>query len=243
MRTIQLKLFNECFAGHTKFFCGSHVRHLWLVYEQIFGKQFNGIFWHLLHFAILIFPYFSIFMFLQMNWSSTGKHSISNASRKLESDQNDNSQRLMLSCIFSLCLGIHLINCCNLFPWRCVECAVHHERNVCEEQHHICVARTSNNRVISSGELYCCLLPQCEALRTCRSGFPFVTKWCCDQDVKVVPSEAFPKSTCDRRSSLKKGGDIVALALRWMRGSPRTDCARTMAYVARTSNNTVISSG
>jgi len=34
------------------------------------------------------------------------------------------------------------------------------------------MARTSNNRVILSGELYCCLLPQCEALRTCHSGFP-----------------------------------------------------------------------
>jgi len=33
------------------------------------------------------------------------------------------------------------------------------------------VARTSNNRVISSGDLYCCLLPRCEALRT----FPIAT--------------------------------------------------------------------
>jgi len=24
-------------------------------------------------------------------------------------------------------------------------------------------------------ELYCCLLPQCEALRTCHSGFPIAT--------------------------------------------------------------------
>jgi len=38
------------------------------------------------------------------------------------------------------------------------------------------VARTSNNRVISSGDLYCCLLPRCEALRTCRSGFPIATR-------------------------------------------------------------------
>jgi len=59
--------------------------------------------------------------------------------------------------------------------WRCVECAIHHERNACEEKHHIYVARTGNNRVISSGELYCCLLPQCEDLRTCRSGFPIAT--------------------------------------------------------------------
>ena len=56
--------------------------------------------------------------------------------------------------------------------WRCAECAVHHERNVREEQHYIYVARTSNNRVIAARELYCCLLPQCEVLRACRSGFP-----------------------------------------------------------------------
>jgi len=40
---------------------------------------------------------------------------------------------------------------------------------------HIYVAPTSNNRVISSGDLYRCLLPRCEALRTCRSGFPIAT--------------------------------------------------------------------
>ena len=37
------------------------------------------------------------------------------------------------------------------------------------------VERTSNNRVISLGDLYCCLLPRCEALRTCRSGFLIAT--------------------------------------------------------------------
>ena len=34
------------------------------------------------------------------------------------------------------------------------------------------MSRTNNNRVIMACELYCCLLPQCEALRICRSGFP-----------------------------------------------------------------------
>jgi len=37
------------------------------------------------------------------------------------------------------------------------------------------VARTSNNRVIMACELYCCLLPQCEALRICRSGCSIAT--------------------------------------------------------------------
>jgi len=54
---------------------------------------------------------------------------------------------------------------------RCVECVIHHERDVHEEQQYIYVPRTSTGRVIMTCELYCCLLPQCEALRTCRSGF------------------------------------------------------------------------
>jgi len=39
----------------------------------------------------------------------------------------------------------------------------------------IYVARTSNNTVITVLDVYCCLLPQCEALRTRRSGFPIAT--------------------------------------------------------------------
>jgi len=60
--------------------------------------------------------------------------------------------------------------------WCCVDCVIHHEWDVCEEQHHrLCVARTSNNRVIMACELYCCLLSQCEALSICHSGFPIAT--------------------------------------------------------------------
>jgi len=58
--------------------------------------------------------------------------------------------------------------------WRCVECMIHHKRDVREEQQYIYVAQTSNNRVIVAREL-CCLLQPCEALRTCRSGFPIAT--------------------------------------------------------------------
>jgi len=50
--------------------------------------------------------------------------------------------------------------------WHCIECVIQHEQDVREEQHHIYVARTSNNRVIAAHELYCCLLPQREALHT-----------------------------------------------------------------------------
>ena len=62
------------------------------------------------------------------------------------------------------------------YPDFCIDCMIHHERDVHEEQHHIYVARTSNNRVIMACELYRCLLPQCEALRICRSGFPIATQ-------------------------------------------------------------------
>jgi len=30
--------------------------------------------------------------------------------------------------------------------WRCVDCVIHHERDVREEQQYICVARASNNK-------------------------------------------------------------------------------------------------
>jgi len=86
--------------------------------------------------------------------------------------------------------------------WCCVDCVIHHERDVREEQKYMYVARTSNNRVIpkewswwvtsndacepgeqlivlangdDESDLYCCLLPRCEALHTCRSGFPIAT--------------------------------------------------------------------
>ena len=103
-------------------------------------------------------------------------------------------------------------------------------------------------RVISMGELYCCLLPRCDALCTCRLGFLIATKWCCDQDVKVVPSADFTKRTCDRCGSLLKGGDVVAtspLPLHWMCNSPQTGCARriTPIYMWREQAIRVISSG
>jgi len=69
--------------------------------------------------------------------------------------------------------------------WCCVDCVIHHERDVREEQKYMYVARTSNSRVISSGDLYCCLLPRCETLRTCRSGFPIATVVACLFEVVI----------------------------------------------------------
>jgi len=66
----------------------------------------------------------------------------------------------------------------------------------------IYVARASNSKRDCKHDLCCCLLPRCEALRTFRSRFPIATKWCCDQDVEVVPNSAFTHRTCDRCGSL-----------------------------------------
>jgi len=67
---------------------------------------------------------------------------------------------------------------------------------------------------IATHDLYCCLLPPCEALHTCHSGFPITSKWCCDQDVKVMPSSAFTQRTCDRGGCCKKEGMLLQ-PLRW----------------------------
>jgi len=63
----------------------------------------------------------------------------------------------------------------------------------------IYVARTSNNRVIAAHDFYYCLLPQCEALRTCRSGFPIATisKSLLNQTDKCVGMYVFESGRSD----------------------------------------------
>jgi len=48
------------------------------------------------------------------------------------------------------------------------------------------VARTSRNWMSTAWDLYCCLVPQCEALRARCLAFLIRTKWCFTQGVKVV---------------------------------------------------------
>jgi len=79
----------------------------------------------------------------------------------------------LFHCQFSLCVVLELLQ---PLRWCCVDCVIHHERDVRKEQQYIYVVRTNNSRAISSGDLYCCLLLQCEALRTCRSGFPIAAE-------------------------------------------------------------------
>jgi len=71
------------------------------------------------------------------------------------------------------------------------------------------VALTSRNKMITTWDLHCCLVQQREALRTCCSAIPITTKWCFDQDVKVVSGATVTKRTCNRCASLQKRGDVV----------------------------------
>jgi len=59
--------------------------------------------------------------------------------------------------------------------WHCIECVIHHDGICVKNNTHIYVAWTSNNRLIMPCDLYCCLLPQCEALCTYCPGFPIAT--------------------------------------------------------------------
>ena len=95
------------------------------------------------------------------------------------------------------------------------------------------MSQTSRNKISTTLDLYCCLLPQCEALHTCPLAFAITTKWCFDQDVKVVPGKNFSKRMCDRCSSLQKQGDVVAtsqLMLRWKCDLPQMGCAQRATH-------------
>ena len=93
--------------------------------------------------------------------------------------------------------------------------------------------QTSRNRMSTTRDLYCYVLPQCEALHTCRLGFPITIKWCFDQDMKVVSGATFTKRMCDSCGSQQKGGDVIAtsqLMSRWKCDSPQMGCAQRATH-------------
>ena len=81
---------------------------------------------------------------------------------------------IRISCtwpVWAVCFSMVLLQ---PLRWCCVKCLIHHERDAREEQHHTYMWR--EQEIEWSWHVnYCCLLPQCEALRTCRSGFPIAT--------------------------------------------------------------------
>ena len=68
----------------------------------------------------------------------------------------------------------------------------------------IYVVRASNSKRDCEHDLYCCLLPRCEALRTCRSGIPIATWvvfiwWYCNKKQHIsarVPARASKEPEC-----------------------------------------------
>jgi len=81
---------------------------------------------------------------------------------------------------------------------------------------HINVVRTSNNRVTSSGDLCCCLLPQCEALRTCRTSFPIASL----VDIRTVVCSG---PSCSGRNKIEAPvGCNVSVPVRATKPSQRT---------------------
>jgi len=70
-------------------------------------------------------------------------------------------------------------------------------------------------REIATHDLYCCLLPRCEVLHTCRSAFAIATKWCCDQDVEVVLSLAFTQKERAISVVRRKKEGMLLQPIRW----------------------------
>ena len=107
------------------------------------------------------------------------------ATRDFQSQQNGAATRTWSSCRVRPLHKEHAISAVRrkkgrdvvatslvVFCWLCDS-----PRTGCAQRRapYIYVARTSNKRVILSGDLYCCLLPRCKALRIWRSGFPIAT--------------------------------------------------------------------
>jgi len=67
-------------------------------------------------------------------------------------------------------------SCCNLSAGVALNARFTTNGMCAKNNTRIYVARKSNNTVIVVRDLYCCLPPQCEALRTCRSDFPIATQ-------------------------------------------------------------------
>ena len=72
----------------------------------------------------------------------------------------------------------------------------------------IYVARASNSTRDCEHDLYCCLLPRCEALRTCRSRFPIATV-----EKRLWKFEAITLLACFEKlkSRFKLLGDLQSL--------------------------------
>jgi len=86
----------------------------------------------------------------------------------------------------------------------------------------ICVARASNSKRDCEHDLYCCLLPRCEALRTCRSGFLIATiiRQLCPMKIfafsSVFNSCLLSQKLCHYLNQGHTWNDILMRVAHWM---------------------------
>ena len=81
--------------------------------------------------------------------------------------------------------------------WCCIDCVIHHEQRMCVKNNTIMyVERASNRKRDCKHDLYCCLLPRCEALCICRSGFPIATLSASNNLQEKVPSHLLAQMCC-----------------------------------------------
>ena len=100
--------------------------------------------------------------------------------------------------VFHVLLTAKSIYCCNLSVVFALNAWFTMNGMCAKNNTNIYVAQTSNNRVISSGDLYCCLQPQCEALHTCHLGFPIATNKLCKNI--VISMCGWPEPICVSQS-------------------------------------------
>jgi len=65
--------------------------------------------------------------------------------------------------------------------WRCVDCVIHHERDVRKEQQYICVARTSANKQSEWLRRMIAIVASCHSVKLCAHAaraFPIATLCC-----------------------------------------------------------------
>jgi len=102
------------------------------------------------------------------------------------------------------------------------------------------VAQTSNNRVMMACELYCCLLPQYEALRTCRSGFPIATQALKYDVIAYTPYDGINYTVVDKIKPLwKRIDESIEIQIGCYRGDPGQQRYSASSYDLFWPNSTI----
>jgi len=136
---------------------------------------------------------------------------------------------------FSVFLHFQCLYCCNLSFGVVLNVRFTTNGMFTKNNTHIYVAQTGNNTMIAAYHLCCRLLPQCEALRTCRSGFPIATIYLYSF-IAESWSEAQKLESCKcARMRLRCANDLAVLrsCAPWREHCQRFICAFCDATIVR----------